>query len=148
LKEVNELAKASAEGFKVQWNDPTIPLLVVERQQVPEEPQLSMPLNISPWVDINFFENESVKPIITFKEQIEWKEDDIELFSQDQNRVINYRSFKQKFDDYYYQYWNQIRINRLYDKLHALYYELKGKEQYYFALSFGLVTGTIEKQRY
>ncbi len=69
--------------------------------------------------------------------------DEIELFEESEARSIEYSKFNDEYVRYYQTYWTAICINRLYDSLHALNYDLRGKENKLVYLSFGLVNGKI-----
>lgn len=69
-------------------------------------------------------------------------------FEDDKNRVQLHKQFEQAFDQYYASYEIPLRINGLYDSLHKLYYDLKGRENIKPYLSFGLLQGEIGNQWY
>lgn len=56
--------------------------------------------------------------------------------------------FQKTFSAYYQTYELPIKTNRIYDALHTLHYELKGKENKRLYISFGLVCGIIGNQDY
>jgi very-short-patch-repair endonuclease len=66
-----------------------------------------------------------------------------EQFEDNKERVLKYNKYEKYFSDYYKDNWDAIRINRLYDALHQLHYELKGSDSKKLYLSFGLVSGKI-----
>jgi signal recognition particle GTPase len=69
--------------------------------------------------------------------------DETELFEQNTVRVAAFARFEIEFKRFYEIYWTAICINRLYDTIHSLYYDLRGKENKRLFISFGLVTGKI-----
>jgi very-short-patch-repair endonuclease/KaiC/GvpD/RAD55 family RecA-like ATPase len=67
----------------------------------------------------------------------------IEKFEDNKERITKYNKYEKYFADYYNEHWDGIRVNRLYDALHQLHYELKGSDSKKLYLSFGLVSGRI-----
>ena len=56
--------------------------------------------------------------------------------------------FEQSTKDYRLKYAIPLKINECYDALHSLYYELRGRSNKRFYLSFGLIDGTIGDKPY
>ena len=65
------------------------------------------------------------------------------LFDDEPKRTKAYLQYETDFKQYYLQWWTSICINKLYETLHTLYYELKGRENKRIFLSFGLITGRL-----
>ena len=82
------------------------------------------------------------------KLKVETNRTEVERFEDDKKRVRSFTSFERDFTDYFHQYLTTIRINQLYEALHTLYYELKGRENKQLYLSFGLVSGRIGGETY
>lgn len=57
-------------------------------------------------------------------------------------------SYQKEFAEYYDKFELPFKTNRIYDALHTLYYELKGKDNKRLYISFGLITGKIGNQDY
>jgi len=70
------------------------------------------------------------------------------LFSDNENRVKQAEKYKKEFDEFYIKYELPLKINKVYDALHTLYYELKGKDNRRLYISFGLLNGKIGNQNY
>lgn len=70
------------------------------------------------------------------------------LFESDSKRVQSFKQFAEEFKNYYKLYEVPLQINALYDGLHKLYYDLKGRDSIKLHLSFGLVQGDIGKKSY
>jgi very-short-patch-repair endonuclease len=88
------------------------------------------------WVKINIQGNAVIA------EKIETSTEK-ENFEDNKERISKYNKYEKYFADYYKENWDDIRINRLYDSLHQLHYELKGSDSKKLYLSFGLVSGKI-----
>ena len=58
------------------------------------------------------------------------------------------KNFQKNFTEFYQKYELPFKTNRIYDNLHTLYYELKGKDNIRIYISFGLVCGKIGSQDY
>ncbi|WP_421798055.1 AAA domain-containing protein [Haliscomenobacter sp.] len=69
-------------------------------------------------------------------------------FESDPARVKIAIQFKLEFEKYYSVNEIPIKINKVYDALHTLHYELRGKENKKLYISFGLVNGKIGDQNY
>ena len=98
---------------------------------------LSIPLSLIDWVEKSegkFLKKGEKKTVIKF-------EDDVK-------RVTLGVQFQKDFSIYYDTYEVPIRINKIYDALHTLHYELKGKDNKRLYVSFGLVNGKIGNQTY
>jgi very-short-patch-repair endonuclease len=65
------------------------------------------------------------------------------LFDDDNKRTKAYQQYETEFKQYHLQWWTNIRVNKLYETLHTLYYELKGRDNKRIFLSFGLITGRL-----
>src|SRR5207249_2230654 len=63
-------------------------------------------------------------------------------FEEDNSRVSKSKKFESEFNKFYEQYETPIKINRLYDGLHKLYYDIKGRDNIKLYFSFGLIAGT------
>jgi very-short-patch-repair endonuclease len=57
-------------------------------------------------------------------------------------------TYQKKFTEYYDKFELPFKTNRIYDSLHTLYYELKGKDNKRIYISFGLISGKIGNQEY
>ena len=69
-------------------------------------------------------------------------------FENDPKRVEIGNQFKAEFAKYFDTYEVPIKINKVYDALHTLHYELKGKDNKRLYVSFGLINGKIGNQNY
>ncbi|MDE3182013.1 MAG: AAA family ATPase [Bacteroidota bacterium] len=69
-------------------------------------------------------------------------------FEEDMNRVSKYKRFETEFNDYHKRYEIPIRINKIYDGLHKLHYDIKGRDNIKLYFSFGLISGKIGKNNY
>ncbi len=56
--------------------------------------------------------------------------------------------YQKEFTEYYEKFELPFKTNRIYDSLHTLYYELKGKDNKRIYISFGLISGRIGNQDY
>jgi very-short-patch-repair endonuclease/KaiC/GvpD/RAD55 family RecA-like ATPase len=57
-------------------------------------------------------------------------------------------NFQREFSEFYQKFELPFKTNRIYDALHTLHYELKGKDNKRIYISFGLVCGKIGNQDY
>ncbi len=96
-----------------------------------------LPAVLDGWVTFMKNEQGNVAPY-----RVAYK-DEIELFEESEERSIEYTKFNEEYVRYYQTYWTAICINRLYDAMHSLNYDLRGKENKRVYLSFGLVNGKI-----
>jgi very-short-patch-repair endonuclease len=69
-------------------------------------------------------------------------------FEGDANRVSRYNRFETEFTTYYKLYEIPIRLNRFYDGLHKLHYDIKGRDNIRLYFSFGLISGKIGNSNY
>jgi very-short-patch-repair endonuclease len=69
-------------------------------------------------------------------------------FENDPKRVEVGIQFKAELAKYFDTYEVPIKINKVYDALHTLHYELKGRENKRLYVSFGLINGKIGNQDY
>lgn len=69
-------------------------------------------------------------------------------FESDPIRVKDATQFKLEFEKYHNINEVPIKINKVYDALHTLHYELRGRENKKLYISFGLVNGKIGDQNY
>ncbi|MBI1225919.1 MAG: AAA family ATPase [Bacteroidetes bacterium] len=69
-------------------------------------------------------------------------------FESDSKRVEIGNQFKAEFAKYFDTYEVPIKINEVYDALHTLHYELKGRDNKRLYVSFGLVNGKIGSMNY
>lgn len=69
-------------------------------------------------------------------------------FEEDASRVSKYKRFETEFNDYHKQYEIPIKLNRIYDGLHKLHYDIKGRDNIKLYFSFGLISGKIGKTNY
>ncbi len=69
-------------------------------------------------------------------------------FEQDDSRVSKFRRFESDFRNYYEQYESHLKVNHIYDGLHKLYYDIKGKDNVRLYFSFGLINGKIGNKAY
>ena len=69
-------------------------------------------------------------------------------YDDDSKRVEIGNRFKAEFTKYFDAYEVPIKTNSVYDALHKLYYELKGKDNKKLYISFGLISGKIGNQNY
>ena len=72
----------------------------------------------------------------------------IVLFTDNENRVRTANNFQKEFTEYHTKYETPLKTNKVYDALHTLHYELKGKDTKRLYISFGLVCGKIGNQNY
>jgi REase_MTES_1575/AAA domain len=100
-------------------------------------PTPTIPDILKGWVSIVKNEQKEDEP-----KKIEYS-DEIELFEQNSLRVSVFANFEIEYKRFYEIYWTAICINRQYDMIHSLYYDLRGKENKRLFISFGLVTGKI-----
>ena len=98
---------------------------------------LPLPPSLDGWID--FSDNK-------FLRRIEKKV--IVLFTSNENRVRTASNFQKDFNEYYSKYETPLNTNKVYDSLHSLYYELKGRDNKRLYISFGLVCGKIGSQNY
>lgn len=97
----------------------------------------TLPPSLDGW--INFVNNQPV-PIKEKKAVV--------LFSDNESRVIQAEKYKKEFDEFHIKYELPFKINKVYDALHTLHYELKGKDNRRLYISFGLLNGKIGNQSY
>ena len=98
---------------------------------------LTLPPSLDGWVDLSdnkFLRLAEKKVIIRFED--------------DENRVRIARNFQKEFIEYHTKYETPLKTNKVYDALHTLCYELKGKDTRRLYISFGLVCGKIGNQPY
>jgi len=74
--------------------------------------------------------------------------DKTEKFEDDPHRVEMYQMFSRVFGQHWDTQWAYRQVNKLYDSLHTLYYELKSHPHASLYLSFGLISGKIGHQTY
>src|SRR5690606_28346713 len=72
----------------------------------------------------------------------------IVLFSDNESRVKQADKYKKDFDEFHIKYELPLKTNKVYDALHTLHYELKGKDNRRLYISFGLLNGKIGNQNY
>lgn len=97
----------------------------------------TLPTSLVGWIN---FENNQPIPIKERKT--------IVLFSDNESRVKLADKYKKEFNGFHSKYELPFKTNKLYDALHTLYYELKGKDNKRLYISFGLVNGKIGNQNY
>ena len=71
-----------------------------------------------------------------------------EKFLADELRVELAKSYQRKLKSHFNQFSKTEQLNRVYEALHTLYYELKAEAERRFSLSFGLVVAGEGKHRY
>lgn len=98
---------------------------------------LTLPPTLDGWVDLsdNKFSRKTEKKIAV-------------LFSDNQSREKIGTKFQKEFIEYHTKYETPLNINKVYDALHSLHYELKGKNTKRLYISFGFVCGKIGNQNY
>ncbi|KXK41725.1 MAG: hypothetical protein UZ11_BCD004001697 [Bacteroidetes bacterium OLB11] len=96
-----------------------------------------LPPSLEGWV--NFVNDE----LITEKER-----KTVVLFSDNENRLKQAEKYKKEFNEFHTKYEIPLKTNKVYDALHTLHYELKGKDNRRLYISFGLVNGKIGNQNY
>ncbi len=73
----------------------------------------------------------------------------IKIFLADNTLLFKIATkFQKEFVEYYQKYKIPFKINKIFDSLHTLHYELKGKENKRLYVSFGLLCGKIGNQDY
>lgn len=97
----------------------------------------TLPKSLDGWINI---ENKNSYPIKEKKTSA--------LFSDNASRVKLAAKFKKEFEDFINKNEAPIKINKLYDALHTLNYELKSRDNRKLFLSFGLFSGKIGDQYY
>lgn len=97
----------------------------------------TLPLSLDGW--INFVNNQPV--------HVKEKKAAV-LFSDNESRVKQADKYKKEFDEFHIKYELPFKTNKLYDALHTLHYELKGKDNRRLYISFGLLNGKIGSQNY
>lgn len=97
----------------------------------------TLPPSLDGW--INFVNNQPV-PIKEKKTVV--------LFSDNESRVKQAEKYKKEFDEFHTKYEVPFKTNKVYDALHTLHYELKGRDNRRLYISFGLVSGKIGNQSY
>jgi very-short-patch-repair endonuclease len=97
----------------------------------------TLPPSLDGW--INFVNNQPI-PIKEKKA--------IVLFSDNASRVKQAEKYKKEFDEFHAKYEVPFKTNKVYDALHTLHYELKGRDNRKLYISFGLVSGKIGNQSY
>lgn len=97
----------------------------------------ALPPSLDGW--INFVNNQ---PISIKERKI------VVLFSDNENRIKQAEKYKKEFTDFHTKYEIPFKTNKMYDALHTLHYELKGKDNRRLYISFGLVNGKIGNQNY
>ena len=98
---------------------------------------LTFPPSLDGWIDL------SDNKILFKTERIV-----IILFTDNENRVKTATNFKKEFTEFHTKYETPFNTNKVYDALHTLHYELKGKDTKRLYISFGLVCGKIGNQNY
>ncbi len=98
---------------------------------------LTLPPSLDGWIDLsdNKILRKTEKKVIVF-------------FTDNENRVKTANSFQKEFTEYHTKYETPLKTNKVYDALHTLHYELKGKDTKRLYISFGLVCGKIGNQNY
>lgn len=99
--------------------------------------ELTIPPSLDGW--INFVSNQPI-PIKEKKTVV--------LFSDNENRVKQAEKYKKDFEEFHIKFELPLKINKVYDALHTLHYELKGKDNRRLYISFGLLNGKIGNQNY
>ena len=69
-------------------------------------------------------------------------------FEDDATRVSKFKKFETEFNKYHQEFETPIEINRLYDGLHKLHYDIKGRDNIKLYFSFGLISGKIGNATY
>lgn len=98
---------------------------------------LSLPNSLIDWIDLT--DNK-------FLRKPELKVKKILTNNPTLSKIAN--NFQKEFSEYYQKYELPFKTNRIYDALHTLHYELKGKDNKRIYISFGLVCGKIGNQDY
>ena len=98
---------------------------------------LSLPNSLINWVDIS---NNKLSQKLELKTKLVLADNPTKL-----KIAIN---FQKEFSEFYEKYELPLKTNRIYDALHTLHYELKGKDNKRIYISFGLVSGKIGDQEY
>lgn len=176
----SEFRVNSFNGYSLQINDQSVPLLRLKRQQIPE---IEIPLMLKEWISINqplsflpnlSLRNEIIREQINFGNSteriksydelstslekredidlenipsvlIDWirisddadrtyiekieTQDVIEKFEDNSERIKALENFNQVFELFNKKYLSLKKANSLYDSLHTLYYDLKGKRR-------------------
>lgn len=76
------------------------------------------------------------------------KKNRVESLHEDGHRVQMLDMFRRVFQEKASANWQALQINRLYERLHTLFYELKSQPQTQLYFSFGLVSGIIGGKKY
>jgi very-short-patch-repair endonuclease len=98
---------------------------------------LTPPPSLKDWIDVSsgkFLRKIEKKVTIAFEDNL--------------SRVKTYNTFRDEFSDYQKKNNVPLKINNIYDALHTLHYELKGKDTKRLYISFGLVLGKIGNHLY
>lgn len=98
---------------------------------------LTLPPSLDGWIDLSdnkIFQKTEKKVIV--------------LFPDNEDRVRTANNFENEFTEYHAKYETPLKTNKVYDALHTLHYELKGKDTKRLYISFGLICGKIGNQNY
>lgn len=69
-------------------------------------------------------------------------------FGENADRIFSRDEFTKHFNAYYEAYATHLKVNKLFDALHSLNYDLKGKDDKRLYISFGLLHGKIGEEFY
>ena len=98
---------------------------------------LPLPNSLLDWID--FTDNKVMrKPELKVK-----------IILADNSKLLKTaNNFQKEFSEFYQKFELPFKTNQIYDALHTLHYELKGKDSKRIYVSFGLVCGKIGNQDY
>lgn len=199
LEEISNLAALSATTTLVscQWNDPTLPLIQLQRGESLAAP--SVPAELLDWLSIGEAEGKlpeilpvqkktvafesNPERIAAFREfskringksldevqnltvpaildawveigveeglvQANHKETIEERLQDDEHRYQLFLSYSRSFRKFQESAAGTLKINRIYDEIHDLFYSLKAQPDRQISLSFGLISGNIGGENY
>lgn len=102
---------------------------------------IKIPAILKSWITVKQINGELLVSKIDFGTEVEEFED-----NQERGNLFN--QFQKDFNNYYETYWISIKINKVYDALHTLNYDLKGRDNKKLYISFGLLSGKIGGKTY
>lgn len=111
---------------------------IVEGKTVAEISHTSIPEALQGWINVR---EEEGRIYLS-------KKDNATPFHTDDHRVQLFQSYERVFKHHHEYYGIVDKVNKLYDALHTLHYQLKAQPQQQLYLSFGLVSGQIGKETY